>query len=74
MVMNELIFADYSSIDRKLVSAWQEQKRKEIIDWTVFVKTQDDGIISCLRLNGRKTKVIFKSEAHKTWFLLKWSS
>ncbi len=41
--------------------------------WADFIKSIDSNIIDVYDYDGYKIIITFKSEAHLTWFLLKWS-
>ena len=75
VIVSELIFNDYTSLDRNLVLKWQayQTNYQLTIGWTEYIETLGEGIISCTRLRGRMTSIEFETEAHKTWFVLRWS-
>ena len=74
VIVSELIINDYTSLDRNLVLKWQAQRKvQKSIGWTEYIKTLGEGIINCTRLSGRMTSIEFETEAHKTWFVLRWS-
>ena len=74
VIVSELIINDHTSLDRKLFDMWQAQHKdgQKTIGWTEYIETLGEGIIRCTRLRGRMTSIEFETEAHKTWFVLRW--
>lgn len=65
---NKLIIIEDSSLDRKLTDMWDATA----FGWRQFVKKLDTNITD-VKYDNKNTEVLFKSEEHKTWFLLRWA-
>ena len=69
--MVELLVNDSSRMDENLEGSWYDS---EIDEWTDFILSLDPNIIHCKRNLGESvTIIIFETEAHKNWFILRWS-
>ena len=67
----ELLVEDSSRMDENLIGSWYDS---EIGEWTDFILSLDPNIINCKRNTGEGfTIIIFETEAHKNWFILRWS-
>lgn len=70
--MNIFRLKEGSALDSKLVLQWNISN---IGSWTSFIKGLDDNIIDVKfeRMHTDITFITFKSEEHKTWFILRYS-
>ncbi len=59
-----------SVLYKKLVMQYRESK---ITTWPNYLMFLDENIVRVERNRDRDTFITFKSEEHKTWFLLRWS-
>lgn len=67
--MNIFRLKEGSELDSKLVLQWNISN---IGSWTSFIKGLDDNIIN-VKFERMHTDITFKSEEHKTWFILRYS-
>lgn len=70
MVTLEIKSDDY--LDKQFVSMWYDMKSRRL-DWLTFIRHLDASIVGVsYDIYCDVTTFKFKSEADKTWFLLKW--
>ena len=67
--MSTLILKDGSALEKNLTKSYFNSTT---YSWHKFISSLDKNII---KVNGMKgsTLITFKSEAHQTWFILRWS-
>lgn len=66
---NVLTVVADSNIDNNLVGLWDAFSL-----WSNYLKSIDPNIIDVeISLDGNISIITFKSEEHKTWFILRWS-
>lgn len=68
--MNIFRLKEGSALDSKLVLQWNNSN---IGSWTSFIRGLDDNIINVKLEYSMHTDITFKSEEHKTWFILRYS-
>lgn len=68
--MSELYLIEGTALDHKLTRLFFSS---QTYMWYKFVKSLDENIIDVSRLTGSITRITFTSEAHKTWFLVRYS-
>jgi len=67
--MSQLRFYCHSTIDANL-----EDYRSPKVDWIDYLKSLPYVVDAVLNVSPRiETIITFESEAHKTWFILRWS-
>jgi hypothetical protein len=59
-----------SVLYKKFASQYVDSK---ITTWSNFLMLLDENIIRVDRNSKRDTLLTFKSDEHKTWFILRWS-
>ncbi len=69
--MSTLIIYKDSILDQKFLDMWEDSKGPKL-DWSSFIKTLDVNIISVCFVY-ETTTIEFTNEAHKSWFILRWS-
>ena len=57
-------------LHKKLVMQYRESK---ITTWPNYLMLIDENIVSVERTGDMDTFLTFKSDEHKTWFILRWS-
>jgi uncharacterized beta-barrel protein YwiB (DUF1934 family) len=57
-------------LHKKLVMQYRESK---ITTWPNYLMLIDENIVSVERNGDMDTFLTFKSDEHKTWFILRWS-
>lgn len=72
--MIEFILYDGSPLDVKLVAMWEEGRNHNRLDYEDFVRSLDPKIVNTTVNDDYESITIkFESDAHKTWFILRWS-
>ena len=67
--MSALKIRNNSTIEQKLYDAW---RNSPATTWLTFIKSLDKNIIR-VRYDTPYTDIWFKDDAHKSWFIMRWS-
>jgi|LakMenEpi03Aug12_release.lakeMendotaPanAssembly.Ray.scaffolds.fasta_scaffold396428_6 hypothetical protein len=68
--MRTLIIYQDSFLDNKFLDMWEDHADPR--HWADFIKSLDVNITS-VSFRNQTTTIEFVNEAHKTWFIMKWS-
>lgn len=67
--MSPLLIKRHDHLDR----IFDELVDYKIYDWDEFIENLDPNIISSQFQNNGDTRITFKSDAHRNWFIMRWT-